>query len=448
MPYEIFLALRYLRVRRGRRVVKLTALAAVAGIACGVAALIVALALANGFRDELRDKILRGTAHVTLMPDDSQAVADSRFVAARVRGVEGVVEAAPTTYEGALLKGPGGMAYTLLRGVDEQSARTRGEIRRTLTAGELETLFRQTAPGEPDKGSQRASGAPGAAEQRAPGVEDESGTEDEEEDEPPAPVILGENLAARTGLREVGHEGWVVTGEKSPTPPGFSPRARRVVVVGVFRTGLYDYDSTWTYLPLAEVPRIAGAELKSSVVSIEVRDIFEAEAVAGRVRAALGEGWTTVDWREANRPLFAALELERRTVALIILLIMVMAALNITTTLALVVVERRPDIAVLGAMGARPRGILTIFIIEGAVIGAVGALAGVALGLAACAAGEYFEVVRLPPDVYSISAVPFRPHLAEVLLPALAAFAVSLLATLYPARAAARVRPAEALRYE
>ena len=433
MPYEIFLALRYLRVRRGRRVVKLTALAAVAGIACGVAALIVALALANGFRDELRDKILRGTAHVTLMRDNSQPIAgrwdigEMRSVAARVRGVEGVVEATPTTYEGALLKGPGGMSYTLLRGVEEGSAHTRGEIRRTLTAGELETLFREAAPVEKPKGG--------------------SDSEDEE-DEPPAQVILGEDLAARTGLTEVGDKGWVVTGEKSPTPPGFSPRARRVVVAGVFRTGLYDYDSAWTYMSLAEVPRIAGTELASSVVSIEVRDIFEAEAVAGRVRATFGEGWTTVDWREANRPLFAALELERRTVALIILLIMLMAALNITTTLALVVVERRPDIAVLGALGARARGVLAIFVIEGAIIGAVGAIIGVALGLAACAAGEYFELVRLPPDVYSISAVPFRPHLADVLLPALAAFVVSLLATLYPARAAARVRPAEALRYE
>ena len=476
MPYEIFLALRYLRVRRGRRVVKLTALAAVVGIACGVAALIVALALANGFRDELRDKILRGTAHVTLMRDNSQPIGgrwdidEMRSVAARVRGVEGVVEAAPTTYEGALLKGPGGMAYTLLRGVEEGSAHTRDEIRRTLTAGELETLFREAAhvekqrgegedaaPGQPGEGGRPASGvaggegrrrAPGAGEQRASDVEAESGAESEAEDEPPAPVILGEDLAARTGLAEVGDEGWVVTGEKSPTPPGFSPRARRVVVAGVFRTGLYDYDSAWTYVSLVEVPRIAGTELTSSVVSIEVRDIFEAEAVARRVRATFGEGWTTVDWREANRPLFAALELERRTVALIILLIMLMAALNITTTLALVVVERRPDIAVLGALGARARGVLAIFVIEGAIIGAVGAIIGVALGLAACAAGEYFELVRLPPDVYSISAVPFRPHLADVLLPALAAFAVSLLATLYPARAAARVRPAEALRYE
>jgi lipoprotein-releasing system permease protein len=459
MPYELFLALRYLRVRRGRRVVKLTALAAVAGIACGVAALIVALALANGFRDELQDKILRGTAHVTLSREGGRGdgglwdAGELRAVAARVRGVEGVAEAAPTTYEGALLKGPGGMAYTLLRGVDEGSERARGEIRRTLTSGSLDALFvpadsvggDAAGAARAEKGAESASGT--GSTSGSEGAEDGEGSEDEE-DGPPVPVVVGEDLAERTGLLEVGDEGWVVTGERSPTPPGFSPRARRVRVAGVFRTGLYDYDSAWTYLSLAAVPEVAGEGLKSSVVSVETRDMFEAGAVAGRVRAALGEGWEAVDWREANRPLFAALELERRTVALIIMLIMVLAALNITTTLALVVVERRADIAVLGAMGARPGGVMTIFVVEGAIIGAVGALAGVLLGLAACAAGEYFELVKLPADVYSLGVVPFRPNVADVVLPALAAFAVSLLATLYPARQAARVRPAEALRYE
>jgi lipoprotein-releasing system permease protein len=162
----------------------------------------------------------------------------------------------------------------------------------------------------------------------------------------------------------------------------------------------------------------------------------------------LGAGWTTVDWREANRALFDALALERRTVALIIMLVTIVAALNITTTLALVVVERRADIAVLAALGARPFGVTLVFVIEGAIVGAFGALAGVAAGLAACAAAERFQLVRLPPDVYSIASVPMHPHGSDVLLTALAAFAVSLLATVYPAFQASRVRPAEVLRYE
>ena len=178
-----------------------------------------------------------------------------------------------------------------------------------------------------------------------------------------------------------------------------------------------------------------------------MKDIYAAGEVAAAVRRLSGAGWTVADWREANRPLFAALELERRTVSAIIALIVLVAALNITTTLALVVVERRPDIAVLGALGARARSVMAVFVIEGALIGAIGASLGVALGLAAVAAGNHFELVRLPPDVYSLSAIPLRAHAGDVLWPALAAFAVCLLATLYPARAAARTRPAEVLRH-
>ncbi|MDT7781320.1 MAG: lipoprotein-releasing system permease protein [Acidobacteriota bacterium] len=419
MPYELFLALRYLRVRRGRRVARWTALAAVVGIACGVAALTLALALANGFRDELRDKILRGTAHVTLSRADGASVEDAPELAARVRRIEGVRDAAPTTYEGALLSGPDGAAYTLLRGLDAGAARARAEVQSTLTRGSLDALFQAEA--------QTNGPVPTDA---------------------PVPVVVGEELAARTGLNKVGDEGWVLIGVVTPESRGYEPRARRVRVAGLFRSGLYDYDSAWTYASLGEVGRLTGGVPASTVISIEARDMEESAEVARRVREALGGGWTTLDWREANRPLFAALALERRTVALIIMLITIVAALNITTTLALVVVERRADIAVLVALGARARSVTIIFMIEGALVGAVGALAGVCVGLAACFAADRFQLVRLPPDVYSLSAVPLHPHAPDVLLAALAAFAVSLFATLYPAWQAARVRPAEVLRYE
>ncbi|PYS84499.1 MAG: hypothetical protein DMF67_04660 [Acidobacteria bacterium] len=435
MPYELFLALRYLRARRGRRVARWTALAAVVGIACGVAALTAALALSNGFRDELRDKILRGTAHVTLARADGGAIENPRALAGRVRGVEGVLDATPTTYEGALLSGPGGAAYTLLRGVDAASSHARGEIQGTLTGGSLDAVFEHKATGDTDG----ASGATGA------GDADDATTS---ADDAPVPVVVGEELAARAGLTEVGDEGWIVTGGAAQQATGFAPRVRRVRVAGLFRSGLYEYDSAWTYLSLDDVARVEGARPSSTVISIAARDIYASDEVAHRVREALGAGWTTLDWREANRPLFDALALERRTVALIIMLVTIVAALNITTTLALVVVERRADIAVLGALGARPRGVMLVFVIEGALVGAAGALAGVALGLAACAAADRFHLIRLPPDVYSLSSVPLHPHAPDVLLTALAAFAVSLLATLYPARQAARVRPAEVLRYE
>ena len=414
MPFELFLALRYLRARRGRRVARWTAGAGLAGIACGVAALVVATALANGFRDELQEKILRGTAHVTLNREGGAGVGEARAAAVRARRLEGVADAQATTYEGALLAGNDDATYALLRGLDGGSPRAREMVRESLTRGSLEDLFK-------NQGEEEA-----------------------------VPVVLGEELAARAGLTNVGEEGYVLTAGAAGGLARGSEEANvlRVRVVGLFRSGLFEYDSAWAYVSLDTVARAGGARPPAFVVSVEARDLYASGEVARRLRAELGPAWTTVDWREANRPLFEALALERRTVALIIMLVTVVAALNITTTLALLVVERRADIAVLSTVGARARSVTLVFVIEGALIGAAGAVAGVALGLAACWAADRFGLVRLPPDVYSLSAVPLHPHASDVALAALAAFAVSLLATLYPAWQAARVRPAEVLRYE
>jgi lipoprotein-releasing system permease protein len=432
MPYELFLALRYLTARRrGRAAARVTALAALVGIACGVAALTVALALANGFRDEMRDKILRGTAHITLTRADNQPIKNWPALVARLRTVPGIVAAEPTTYTGALLSGPDGAAYALVRGVAPDSTRGLAELRRTLIAGDSAALT-QTAH------------APAEATRNASTKETARADEG-----PPLAAIIGAELATRTGLTRVGDEGWLIVGDKTPEPPGLFPRSERVRVAGIGRTGLYEFDATWVYLALTDAAKLADAPADSApVVSLETADIYRAPEIAARMRAELGAEFMTVDWQAANRPLFAALALERRMVGLIITLILLVAALNITTTLVLVVVERRADIAILGALGARARSIMLIFVLEGAIIGACGALAGVALGLCACLVGDRYGLVRLPSEVYSLSTIPFHPHAGETLLIALSAFVICLLATLYPARTAARLRPAEALRYE
>jgi lipoprotein-releasing system permease protein len=420
MPFELFLALRYLYSRRRRPLARMTALAAIAGVAFGVAAMIVALALSNGFRDEMRDKILRGTAHITLMRKDGAPIKDYPELISHARAVEGVLDASATTYDGALLTGGGGKAsvYAVLRGLDTESSHAVEQLRRTLIEGSLDPVLKDPSP--------FAQASSEAA---------------------PLHAVIGAELAARAGLR-VGDTVSIISGDATLKPPKGVPQGPRPLrIAGIFRSGLYEYDAAWVYVPLAVAASLAGETAPSaSVISLEVADIYKVGQVAARLRERVGEAYTTVDWQEANRPLFAALTLERRMGLFIIALIIFVAALNITTTLILVVVERRSDIAILTAMGARRLSIMLIFMIEGALIGLTGALLGISLGLVACFIGDHYQLVSLPADVYSLSHVPFHPHVRDVGLAALVAFALSLLATLYPARAAALVRPAEALR--
>jgi lipoprotein-releasing system permease protein len=411
MPYEILLAFRYLRSRRRRRMAQVTAVLAITGIIFGVGALIVALALGNGFRDEMRDKILRGTAHITVTRADGQPITDHRVVTERLRQVAGVISASPTTYDGAVVTGPGASAYAVLRGIDSESMSGRRELKRTLIAGSFESLFEAAV---------------------------------DENNQPRLPnVVLGSELAKRAGL-QVNDVAEIIPASASLIRK--APIYRHVRVAGIFRSGLFEYDSTWIYLSFERAAVFAGPDRAASLVSVEVRDVYDVKQVAANVRAVLGNSYTTVDWQEANNQLFTALALERRVGMLVIALIILIAALNITTTLVLVVVERRSDIAILRTMGATSKSILTIFMIEGAVIGAVGALLGVALGLAVCFAGNHYNLVRLPAEVYSIDSVPFNSHPRDVLLAAFVAFLLSLVATVYPAQAAARVRPVEILR--
>jgi lipoprotein-releasing system permease protein len=406
MPYEIFLALRNMRARKKRRLAHITALIAVVGIAVGVAALLVALALANGFRDEMRDKILRGTAPVTVMRSDGQSMPDYQEVAARVAKIEGLTSATGTTYDGAVVLGPKGSAYAVLRGIDGTSAQTTADIARSLIAGSVERVFEMRG-----------------------------------EQELPA-VILGSELAARTGL-QVGDAAEIIAAHADVS---FNGNKRHVRVAGVFRSGLFEYDSTWIYLPLETAAAFSGDTHAASVISVQVENIYDVKRTSEKIRQALGSSYTTIDWQEANRPLFTALAFERRIAAVVIVLIILIAALNITTTLILVVMERRRDIAILNAMGATARSIMSIFMIEGALVGLLGAVAGVSLGVAAILIANRYQLISLPADVYSISNVPLNLHFRDAALAALIAFVLSIIATIYPARAATRIRAAETLR--
>ena len=408
MPYEVFLALRYLRTRRKHRLARATTLIAVLGIAAGVASLIVALAVAAGFRDEIRDKILRGTAHITVMRADGQPLDDYRAVASQVGSVTGVSGAAGTTYDGALIMGPKGSAYGVLRGIDPASSQVTGDTAATIIRGSLEPVFRR-------EGDERSL----------------------------PPVVLGAELATRLGL-DVGDTADIISTQS--TFSSSNSNRRRVRVAGISRSGLFEYDSTWIYVSLDTIAAFTGDANAASVVSVQVADIYNVKQTAGQIRQKLGDAYLVVDWQDANRPLFTALTLERRIGTIIIALIVLIAALNITTTLILLVMERRRDIAILSAMGAKPNGIMTIFMIEGGLLGVCGAATGILLGALATLAANRYHLISLPADVYSISNVPLHLNSNNVIFAALIALALTILATIYPARAASRIHAAELLR--
>jgi lipoprotein-releasing system permease protein len=364
----------------------------------GVAALIVAFALSNGFRDEMREKILQGTAHISVIRADGRPIEDHAELAQRLRAVDGVVNASATTYDGALARGSKGSGYAVLRGIESDALPQAG---RWLNQGSFSTVFGVTC--EPN-------------------------------------AVVGSDLAARLGV-SIGDVFQVLpANEQAGTAP------RKLRVAGTFRSGLFEYDSTWIYVALDTASAFSGNNHAASVMSVQVNDADNVKQVAANVAKVIGGGYTIIDWQQANQPLFSALALERRMGLFIIGLIIAIATLNIATMLILVVVERRRDIAILSALGATRAGVMTVFIIEGAVVGAIGALAGVVLGLVLCLIGNHYKLVSLPADVYSISNVPLSPRPAEMFFAALVAFILSVLATIYPARAASRLRPVEALR--
>ena len=376
MSFEFRLAYKYFRARR-KSLARFTSVVAVVGIAAGVASLIIAQSLARGFSDEMRDKILANTAHLSISMSDAAEIVNHREIAENLKNIENVAEVLPTAYENALLIGETETSYAIIK-VNNQSSL---------------------------KGSQ---------------------------------VSVGARLAEKLNLK-TGGEAEIVTLENQ-TPS-------RVRVAATFETGLYDYDSTWIYLTPEKFAQMHGrTEFAPTILNVSVSDIYASARTAREIRALLGTSFRVVDWQETNRPLFAALSLERKVALAVIGLIIFIAALNITTTLALLVNERRLDIAILRTCGARTRNLLTVFLVEGLFLGFVGIFAGVALGLLGCFLGNYFKIVSIPAEVYSLSYIPLRPEISNVLLIILIAFVICLAAAVYPAFRASRIKPLENLR--
>ena len=394
MNFAVKIAWKYFRARR-RSLARFTAIVAVVGIAAGVASLILAQALARGFRNEMQEKILGNTAHITIFRNDGTEISDWQEVKNSLEKLDNVREVSPTTYESVLIVGAKTTSYAILR----------------LTEN-LQT--------ENGKRKMENGGADSAAT-----IE----------------ISVGAELADRAGLK-IGGEADIIV----PAQNNFAPQTVRVLVANTFRTGLYDYDSTWIRVSPENLKRIDGRDFAPTILNIAVKDIYSADKTAQKIRSVLPSDFKVLDWQEANRPLFAALSLERKTALAIIALIVLIAALNITTTLVLLVGERRFDIAILRTCGAQTKSLILIFLIEGVFLGVTGIICGVILGLAGCFAVNYFHLIRLPADVYALSFVPLISDCKDVFLTAAIAFMLSLAAAIYPAWRAARIKPLENLR--
>jgi lipoprotein-releasing system permease protein len=410
MPFELRVALRYLTARRKQAFISVISGISILGVAVGVMAVLIALGLMTGLQSEVRSRILGATAHVSLFRARSDAIEDYRLVLEQVRRAARVEGAAPVVYGKGLLSSAGGSAVATLKGIVPADEKTVTELARQVEDGvALDGLV------APEQGL--------------------------------APILLGRDLAATLGVG-AGDVVSVTSPQGRLSPVGVLPRVARFRVLGSVRSGLYEFDSAWAYLPLASAQRLFDVGDRATLIEVRVDDMYAVREVADALLKALGDGYISTDWIQMNQSLFSALWLEKTAIAITIGLIVAVAALNIVATLILMVMEKHKDIAILVSMGAGRGTIAGIFMLQGVVIGAIGTGIGGVLGWGACRVLDHWKLLRVPEDVYQISYVPFSLLPADAAIVIVGAMLTCFLATIHPARGAARLDPAEALRYE
>jgi lipoprotein-releasing system permease protein len=416
MRYELFIGLRYLRARRRETFISLITVISVLGVMIGVMTLNVVMAVMTGFEETLRDRLLGINAHVALVKSGDQ-LREYEKLLEQVEKTKGVVAASPVIYGQVMLTSGPRVSGVVVRGVDPDKVNRVVDIERYIKEGSLQSLKQQ----QPLQVQGRTILLPG--------------------------VIIGTRLANQLGVF-LGTPIQVVSPLGSPTAIGVIPKVRRFVVVGIFDSGMSEIDSTLVYMNLSDAQKFF--ELGNAVTNIEIRvqDVYRAQSVAQDIQRQLGFPYLTEDWSRLWPNLFSALRLEKTVYFLVLLLMVLIGAFNIISTLIMVVMEKRKDIAILQSMGASRDSIRRIFLIKGCVIGVVGTLLGVFLGLAICVAIQEYRFIELPKDVFLISTVPVRIYLSNFLLVGFASLVVCLVASIYPARQAAKLDPVEIIRYE
>jgi lipoprotein-releasing system permease protein len=438
MRFELFIASRYLRAKRRQAFIGVITGISVLGVAAGVASLIIALAINNGFRQDLQDSLLRSTSHINLMRVQDDGIRDWRPLLDRLSRQPHILAAAPDIYEQVLIsRGPRARG-AVLKGVIPAYERRVSDLLNSVKSGSAEALEENRTPAAAPAGAS-------LTESGTPSPSSLAGAKDRVAAMPP--IILGKDMANELGT-EVGSVVLVVSPQGELTPFGMVPKYNRFRVAGIFDSGFYDYDSSWAFTRLSDSQQLFGLGDLVSVLQFKVDDIYQAESIGGELERAAGKGFMATNWIEQNKPLFRALRLERLVTFITIGLIVFVAALNILISLTMMVMEKTRDIAVLMSMGTRKSQIRRIFIAQGVLIGGIGTAIGLVVGYALSWTGGHYHLLALAPEVYSIDYVPFAPRWMDGLLVAGIAIGVSLIATVYPSWSAAKILPAEALRYE
>ena len=409
MSFELFVALRYLFSRRKQTFIYVISLMSILGVALGVGALVLVLGVYNGLTTDMRDKILGANAHGIVMSHVPSAFEhDTPALLERIRTSEGVTGAMPFIYTEVMLSAGGGVKGVVLRGIDPETAPSVLSMLTELRAGEARDLIREGTPG----------------------------------------IIVGDELARRLGLF-VGSRANLLSPAGQKGAAGYSPRIRPFEVVGIFKTGMFEYDSSLAFVSIPAARDVLGLPAGFlSGIEITVKDLFHADETAIRLAEELGAPFYVRTWMDMNANLFAALKLEKIGMFILLAMVVLIGSFSIVTSLVMLVMEKTRDIAVMMSMGATRRMIRRIFMLQGCIIGLVGTLLGYAFGLGLGWLLKRYRFIKLPENVYTLDHLPISITLSDVLIVGASAMLLCFLATLYPARQAARLQPAEALRYE
>lgn len=413
MRFELFIAARYLRAKRRQAVVGVITAISVIGVAAGVASLIIALAITNGMRRDLQDRLLGSTSHIELMRVAGDGIKNWRPLLERLKKTPHVTAAAPGLYGQVLISHGVRSGGGLIKGIIPADEKTVGDLLQKIdegSAAELEPVASST------------------------------------EIQPLPPIVIGKDMADEIGVK-VGDSVVVTSPQGELTPLGLVPKYQKCMVVGIFKSGFYQYDSSYAFMRLRDAQRLFSEPDWISVISFKVDDLYKADQIARVIEQESGKGFQTTNWMEQNRELFRALRLEQIVTFIVLALIVCVAALNILIALTMMVMEKTRDIAVLMSFGVTEMQVRRIFLLQGLLISVIGTVLGLILGYAVSWVGGHY---RFPLDasVYSIDYLPFAPRLRDAVIVAAVSLGVSLLATLYPSGSAAKVLPAEALRYE